>query len=244
MQEMSPQDLNFVLSRCPKDIRDLLKNNAGKLFLAGGFIRSTICGEKVSDIDLFGITRESLLAIAKDLTLFRNGRFFETKNAITVLSPPRFPVQFITRWLFSDAGTLIASFDFTVCQAVIWAEEKLVDAGETGEIKDKLYHFRSMVSDGFYPDLAAKRLVYTSPVREEEAGGSMVRAIKFIKKGYNIQAPSLAGVITRIVQRVDFNKVETEKEIAMIVTGLLREVDPLVVVDGVDFLDEHDVQEK
>ena len=239
--EMSQSDLNFVLSRCPSDIRKMLKDNAGKLFLAGGFIRSTICGEKVSDIDLFGVTKESLLGIAKDLALFRSGRFFETKNAITVLKPPRIPVQLITRWLFADAKPLIDSFDFTVCQAAIWAEEKIVDAGETGEIKDKMYQFHSLVSDGFYPDLAAKRLVYTFPVRDEEAGGSMLRAIKFIKRGYNIQAPSLAGVITRIAQKVDIGRVDSEANFALIVTGLLREVDPLTVIDGVDFLDEHEV---
>jgi len=226
--EMNSQDLNFVLSRCPKDIREMLRDNTGKLFLAGGFIRSTICGDKVSDIDLLGTTKEDLLRIAKDLTLLRKGRFFETKNAITVLSPPRFPVQFVHRWLFTEPEPLIKSFDFTVCQAVIWAEET---AG-------KKYKFKSLISDRFYPDLAAKRLVYTFPDRIEDAGGSLLRVIKFIKRGFNVQAPTLAGVIARIVGKIDF-RATTESEIATVISGLLREVDPLVVVDGVDFIDEH-----
>lgn len=34
---------------------------------------------------------------------------------------------------------------------------------------------------------------------------------------------------------------DTEQWTARVVTGLLREVDPLVVVDGMDFIDEHGV---
>ena len=230
---MSNRDLNFVLSRLPRDIIKLLKINAGNLFLAGGFIRATIAGEKVSDIDLFGISKDDLLRIAKDLTLERKGRYFTTNNAITVLSPPRYPVQFITRWLFSDAEKLVDSFDFTVCQAAIWAYKN--DDGKIG--------FRSLISESFYPDLAAQRLYYTFPVREEEAGGSLLRVIKFVKKGYNVQAPTLAGVISRIVSTIGNGAFE-EKCTAKIITGLLREVDPLTVIDGVDFVDEHEIIEE
>lgn len=244
MQTLTQSDLNFVLSRCPRDILKLLKANAGKLFLAGGFIRSTICGDKVSDLDLFGPTHDELLRVAKDLTLERKGRFFETKNAITVLAPPRFPVQFITRWCFIAPEKLIESFDFTVCQAVIWAE-RLADAifvvdGKT--TTKEQYRFHSMTSAAFYPDLAARRLVYTHPKREEEAGGSLMRVIKFVRKGYNVQAPTLAGVITRILLGLDLKTHIDEKWATTIITGLLREVDPLVLVDGAtDFVDEHEV---
>lgn len=234
MASLSKQDLNFVLSRCPRDVVKILKDNAGKLFLAGGFIRSTIAGEKVSDIDLFGGNADDLLRMAKDLTLDRKGRYFQTKNAITVLAPPRLPVQFITRWLFNSTDKLIDSFDFTVCQAVIWAEV------------DVVHHFYSSISDSFYPDLAARRMVYTFPDREEEAGGSLLRVIKMVKRGYTIQAPALAGVVTRLIRNVDFdNKFiqkgkDYEKQVARVITGLLRQVDPLTVIDGVDFVDEHE----
>ncbi len=245
--KLSNSDLNFVLSRCPRDILKLLRDNAGKLFLAGGFIRSTISGDKVSDIDLFGTTKDDLLRIAKDLTLERKGRYFQTDNAITVLSPPRFAVQFITRWLFTEAEPLITSFDFTVCQAVIWAES-LPDTTITVDGKPvvkKHCRFHSLISAAFYPDLAAKRLVYTFPQREEEAGGSLMRVIKFVKKGWNIQAPSLAGVIARIVSSLSTNELATggnrEFGAARVITGLLREVDPLTVIDGVDFVDEHEI---
>jgi len=258
MNILTASDLNFVLSRCPRDIVKLLKQNAGELFLAGGFIRATISGDKVSDIDLFGTSKEKLLQIAKDLTLERKGRYFSTDNAITVLAPPRFPVQFITRWVFpyeenhqhdgsSSAGKLIESFDFTVCQSVIWAEELTIDSPTEGKKTKHVFH--SLCSSHFYSDLAAKRLIYTFPQREEEAGGSLMRVIKFVKKGYNVQAPTLAGVMARIVckisldsrARLNSNGTLDEKWIAMVATGLLRQVDPLTVIDGVDFVDEHEV---
>jgi len=248
MQTLTPQDLNFVLSRCPKDILKLLMQNAGKLFLAGGFIRSTISGEKVSDIDLFGTGKDDLLRIAKDFTLERKGRYFSTDNAITVLSPPRFPVQFITRWLFAEPHKLVESFDFTVCQAVIWTETIAEIDVEEEDKKENKYRFYSLTSDTFYADLAARRLVYTSPPREEEVGGSFMRVIKMVKRGYNVQAPTLAGVISRIMSKLDVDSMKDkktgtidEKWCARIVTGLLRQVDPLTVVDGVDFVDEHEV---
>ena len=248
MQTLTQSDLNFVLSRCPRDILKLLKANPGKLFLAGGFIRATIAGEKVSDIDLFGQSIEDLERIAKDLTLERKGRYFKTDNAYTVLSPPRMPVQFITRWLFPDPDLCILSFDFTVCQAVIWTEKIDIEIADEPGIKKTKIIFHSRISDDFYRDLAARRLVYTFPKRDEEAGGSFLRVIKFIKRGYNIQAPSLAGVIARIVSKLDFDRIGVnipghmnESRAATVITGLLRQVDPLTVIDGVDFVDEHEV---
>lgn len=249
MNELTRSDLSFVLSRCPRDIVKLLKDNAGKLFIAGGFIRATIAGDKVSDIDLFGNSKDALSGIAKDLVYNRKGRYFATDNAITVLSPPRYPVQFITRWLFNTGGDLINSFDFTICQAVIYANSYVDSEGDTTK-----YHFQSMISDRFYSDLAARRLYYTHPVRDEDVGGSLLRVLKYIKKGYNIQAPSLAGVISRLTKEVDARRIEKaedvnemdgiqkEKWTARVITGLLREVDPLTIVDGVDFVDEHKVE--
>jgi hypothetical protein len=76
----------------------------------------------------------------------------------------------------------------------------------------------------------------------EDAGGSMLRVRKFLQRGYSIQSVSLAGVISRLVGKLDLqNKSYGEKEIARIITGLLREVDPLTVVDGVELVDEHEV---
>lgn len=230
MTELTATDLHFVVSRLPKDIRSLMQEHP--LIVAGGFIRETVSGGKVSDIDIFGASKEALELAAMYLTLNRKGRKFSTKNAITVLSPPRFPVQFITRWLFDTPTLCTESFDFTVCQAAVWHDH---------EAK----RFKSSIGENFYPDLAARRLTYTYPVRDEDAGGSMLRMRKFISRGYSVQAGSMAGIISRLVGKLRGREgfdLSNEKWVAKILTGLLREVDPLTVIDGIDFVDEHEIE--
>lgn len=233
MATLTPTDLNFVVRRIPQDIRMLLKDLP--LFLAGGFIRETIAGGDVKDIDLFGDTKMSLQSTAHVLASKRQTRPHETDNAITVLAPPRLPVQFITRWCFAKPEDVVASFDFTVCQAVVWYDRAT-------------HQWASLTGEQFYPDLAARRLVYTFPVREEEAGGSMMRVRKFLARGYNIQADSLGGVIARMAMKVRETDLplgrfdnDRERAFASVMSGLLREVDPLLVVDGLEPINEHEV---
>ena len=227
MNTLTSQDLRLCVSRIPKDVRELMAKY--KLMVGGGFIRSTIAGEKVNDIDLFGTDKQTLELAANHLRFQRNGRLHTTDNAFTVLSSSRIPIQFITKWLYNSAAEVCKDFDFTVCQAVI---EQVEGGG-----------WSSVCSDAFYPDLAAKRLVYTFPQREEAAGGSLLRVRKFLKRGYNIQAYSLAGVISRLVWKVDRSALadNSEQGLTKVLTGLLREVDPLVVVDGLDVVDEHEL---
>lgn len=224
MITLSPTDLQFVVRRLPKDLRDLMMTTP--LTVAGGFIRETIAGAgQVQDIDVFGPSKEILVAAATVLESARQGsRKFATKNAITLLHPPRLPIQFITRWLFADPKPLIASLDFTVCQAAIWYDRATCT-------------WCSMATPEFYPDLAARRLVYTCPQRDEEVGGSMLRVRKFLARGYNIQAQSLARVIARLASKVRSND---EDHTAFVLAGLLYEVDPLVMVDGLEPVDEHE----
>jgi len=227
MTTLTLADLNFVLSRLPKDVRSLMMDN--KIFCGGGFIRSIIANEKVNDIDLFGESKDSLSAIAYRFASDRKVKVHETDNALTLLCAPRLTVQFITRWVFDDAWKVSMSFDFTVCQAVIWYD---------GENKE----WKSAISDSFYSDLAARRLVYTCPERNEDAGGSILRVRKFLSRGYNIQAQSLARVIARLIMGVkDQGDFKDEKWLGTILTSLLREVDPLLVVDGVEIANEHEV---
>lgn len=232
MAELSKTDLHFMMSRIPKDVRELVKYH--KLFIAGGILRALVAGERPSDIDLFGESKDRLHFAALDLSTRRRGRLHETDNAFTVLSSPRMPVQFIHRWTYepgaAGAEKLLSEFDFTVCQAAIWWGED-----ET---------WRSVVSEAFYPDLAARRLVYTFPQREEDAGGSMLRVRKYLARGYTIQAGSLGGVIARLARAVKWGEVSDERFAAKVITGLLREVDPMTVVDGIDLVNEHEVEEK
>ena len=228
MNSLTEQDLHYVVRRLPKDIRDLLQKHT--LFIGGGFIRETIAGkDDVRDIDIFGTSKDALTAVAALLTAGRMGsKSHYTDNAVTVICPPRMPVQFITRWTFADSASLVASFDFTVCQAVIWFDR------DTRK-------WCSVTHDSFYADLAARRLVYTFPTRDEEAGGSLMRVVKFLKRGYTIQVASLAGVTARVMMKVrNSDLTSTEEGMARVITGLLHEVDPLLVVDGLEPINEHE----
>lgn len=224
--ELLREDLHRVVSHLPSDLIEQIKLTLS-VVVAGGFIRDLIAGERIRNIDVFGVTKETLSMVATNLKTIRNGRLHFTDNAITLLSPPRMPIQFITRWLFMSSADILASFDFTICQALVrWDTLNNKWMGECGSM--------------FYHDLASKRLRYTNPVREEEAGGSMLRVIKFVEKGYHISPESLGKVIGRLVGKVDFERLENGRtDIGSIITGLLREVDPLKIVDGVEMRDDH-----
>ena len=121
---------------------------------------------------------------------------------------------------------MVASFDFTVCQAAIGFRDG---------------RFYSEASEAFYVDLAARRLVYTSPKRDEEAGGSLMRVLKYVKRGHSIQAGALGAVIARLAVKLrESHLTETEEGVAQVLTGLLREVDPLLVVDGLDLVEDEE----
>jgi len=236
-------DLQLILLRCPKIVLTQLKENHGKVFLAGGAIRSTIAGEYINDFDLFVGSKEEAVKLAnamvkdKDRATKDNGLLpgiFESENAFTLIQyKPR--IQIIHRWTFTDPCQCILSFDFSVAQAAVWWQ---ADNEEKG-------HWESCVSEGFYQDLAAKRLIYSSPLRNEEAGGSLLRVLKFYQKGYRIPLDAFAKVIARLLSGVDpdnrafwlgeradgaalSNNESVEDYRAKILSGLLREVDPNV----------------
>ena len=234
--QLKEADLRFILSRVPKDLRTIMQEEV--LWLGGGLVRARIAGEKPSDIDFFVYSKEDADRIAYRIGRERkNSQVTSTENAITITNHPRLPVQIITRWLYGTAQEILESFDYTIAMAVIWFDQK-----------SKTWH--SLCHPDFYADLAAKRLVYTNPQRDEDAGGSLMRMRKFLYRGYNIQAPSMAGIIARVQSEAlrraldqvegDWAKIGEER-LHKIIIGLLREVDPLTLVDDMEAIDEHAV---
>lgn len=224
---LSVTDLRFVVSRIPRDVRDVM--HLYNLVLGGGFIRELIAGGEVRDIDLFGENKNVLRVALEALATLRSDKGYKTRihntdNADTLFTEGKLPVQTINRWLYENSDLVISSFDFTVCAAAVWQNH---DGTWT-----------STCHMDFYKDLAARRLVYTHPERNEDAGGSLLRAIKFVKRGYNIQMPSLAGVVARLSVGVRQNAMASDEEgLTKIYAGLLREVDPAIAVDGIDPID-------
>jgi hypothetical protein len=237
---LDPFDLQRIVKTLPSDIVKLLKESGGRVFLAGGFIRASIAGEKINDIDLWGSSKHHLGLLADALTSKRNGQghktiCMRTENAYTVLTQGRTPVQFITRWVFEEPEHCAESFDFSIASAAVWWNPTL-------EWREGPYPrvggWDSYCADSFYRDLASKSLVYMSPARNEDAGGSFMRLQKFMHKGYSISPGNLAKVVARLVSKVRFRESDSEEHTSQVILGLLREVDPLVVVDGVELRDE------
>ena len=239
---LTKNDVQFVVSRLPKDIREMMMKYP--LFLGGGFIRATIAGEVPSDIDLFGPSVKELETWANELCDSRgNGiRKIKTANAITLYNAPRMPVQFITRWVYDDAIKVAESFDFTIAQAVIWyCRSPLSNYNHVGPC------WLSFCHDEYYSDLAARRLVYTRPQRNEDAGGSILRVRKFLGRGYNIQPTALAYVLARLFAGIKTTRLLNmgdETAVSGVLEGLLRDVDPLTVIDGLVMPDEDPMTEQ
>lgn len=228
MRELSRHDLIQCVRRLPAAVRDLLKARPD-LMVAGGYIRACVAGEHVSDIDLMCPSKDAGAASALALSqTCGNVKIHTTENALTVKLRP-VPAQFITRWTFATPEAALASFDFTIACAAFWWDPKAGTAGA----------WCSMVHDDFYADLAGHRLVYLSPVREEEAGGSMLRILKFYQRGYRVPLDSLGAVMARLVRALDFKRAEDfadEARVGKVLTGLLREVDPNIDPDHISHL--------
>lgn len=225
--QIDKDDLRHVLRAMPKDARtlmiDLGKMERARIFLAGGAIRAIIAGEPVQDWDFLGATKNAVSEFIGTMKARRSGvpaRIHHTRNAETLLTLGHTTVQGITRWCYADPLNLLAEFDFTIAKAVIWY--------------DKGIGWRSECDDRFYSDLAAKRLTYANPMREEDAGGSMLRVLKFVRRGYSISPEDLAKVMGRMHAAYE---PRTGMTAAEVYAGLLRMVDPLGRIDGLDFDD-------
>ena len=222
MIQLNQHDLQWALTRLPAAVITALKANADRVFLAGGFIRAVVANEEVNDFDLFVPNFECASSLAMQLAEGDPKRIYKTDNAYTIRGY-KLPVQIIFRWTYESPLTCIESFDFTIAMAALyWSAE---GAGK----------WVGMAHDSFYADLAAKRLIYTSPMHNEDAGGSLLRVLKFYQRGYRIPLGSLGAVMSRLlrgVHRVNWEKRETmtpdewEAQMGHVLTGLLREVDP------------------
>lgn len=217
-------DIRWALNRVPKTIRDIIKEHP-EVVIAGGFIRSCIAREPIADIDLFIPSVDRIDGLIEKLRYRNNGshRIHKTENAITIHGY-QFPVQVITRWTYPNPQAVLDSFDYSIARAVLWYGSAT-----------KTWH--GECDPRFYADLAAKRLYYCAPQRTEDAGGSILRMLKFYQRGYTITLGSLAGVIARMLKGVpDVNWAkrgalpdgEFESQLSGVLLGLLREVDPLI----------------
>ena len=228
--ELHKRDLHWILRRIPKQVIEAMRDMfPGKAFLAGGFIRACVSGEQPADLDLFVPDGETAITLARVL-VGKDGKWWTSPNALTLrLDGLPFPVQIIHRWTYTCPEQLIESFDFTIAKSAVWFQK---DEARQPPLRSQLAGWQSLCHDDFYADLAGKKLVYTMPQRNEDAGGSMLRVLKFYQKGYRIPLDSLGAVMARMAVAVRpealQNPGSTPEEVwARVLTGLLHEVDPL-----------------
>lgn len=247
MQRLQWHDLQMCLCRAPRAVLEMMKEHGSNMICAGGFVRGCTSGETLNDMDIFSPNKSVSLLLAQLLhakTGGQKGNWYATDNAYTVHirghydNRPAMPVQFIHRWSYLAPGECLASFDFTIACAAFWYDRESAK-------------WTSLCDDRFYADLAAKRLVYRAPLRAEDAGGSMLRVLKFYQRGYRIPLDSLGAVVARLAVAVRWDELfnqgltepEIEAKVAKVITGLLREVDPNIDPNHIAHLLSESAQE-
>lgn len=187
-----------------------------RIYVGGGYLRSIVSGETVNDVDVFVNNVEDAETLANKLAFNKEKDIYKTDNAYTVRG--RTTIQIIHRWVFNSPEEVSNSFDFTCCCAVIYYNGT----------------WDSYCDNRFYIDLASKRIVYRNPIRNEDAGGSMLRVLKYYQKGYRIPLDSLGAVMARMVNAIRFDELpepvdaDFEPRIAKLLTAMLVEVDPAI----------------
>ncbi len=240
-QPMAWHDLQTCLRRAPVPLLAACKKFGNSLIVAGGYIRACASNEIVNDADCFAPSKDTAREIALYLASCNGEKFpvHETPNAFTILSY-RIPIQIIHRWVFNDITTCIESFDFTISRAGFWWKPSpavpFTNPDQTVTMVEQGGDWCGVVDSHFYQDLAAKRLIYCAPVRNEDAGGSLLRVLKYYQRGYRIPLDSYAAVISRLMMGVRTSYIEAHDEanwqvpVELKLTGeitrLLREVDP------------------
>lgn len=208
MRELKQEDLERAVDLLPQSL--MLSMQSDRVMVGGGFIRSIITGEPINDVDVFIPSYEKAVVLKDQVVeqLHRVGpTIIQTENAFTIKGA-EYPIQIIHRWTFDSPEQLINSFDFTMARAALYWDGQ----------------WKSLVDDDFYVDLAARRLCYRAPIRIEEAGGSMLRAVKFLMRGWRISPEHLACVMARACYGIDPSLPEAAMAIQL--NGRLREVDP------------------
>lgn len=186
--KLSIQDVFTITNRLPFAVQKVMMDPVLRAVLAGGYIRDIITGVEPKDIDLFARTEQHAQEIASDIAAAWGVQWTRTKNAYSIKKDGEPTVQVIHRWVFSEPEDVVKSFDFTICQAVVWYDEM---------------GWRSYADPAFEADARAKRLSYTAPDRLEDAGGSALRVLRFVSRGYSIEPSEYAKVMARVTSNGD-----------------------------------------
>lgn len=177
--KLDDYDVVWAKTRLPKKVVDRVikfAKDRKEIVIAGGFLRSMVAKEPVNDIDIFAQNAK----VAKHFAQGFDVKMHETQNAYSFTIDDA-KVQVIKKWVFDSVFNVLRHFDFTIAQAALYYDR--VAEEWTGN-----------VSDRFYTDLAARRLIYTDPLDPEPAS-SMLRMLKFTKLGYYAPTETIGKIV-------------------------------------------------
>jgi hypothetical protein len=223
---LTTDEVNRIVAELPDKVVRLMKKYPGEIRVGGGMPRSVLDDADIKDIDIFVSSRLNPKRIALEL-MDGTDEIRMTENALTIVSDSGFipPIQVIQRWQYDTLDQLLEAFDFTIAQIAISYNGFGAD-------------FIGACSEAFRADLKSKRLTYLSPIRDEVPGGSLLRVLKFHRRGYRINVAEYAKVITRMLRDVDWEEilrkypqssVPFDDEVCRIIESRLFEVDPNVL---------------
>lgn len=184
MLSLLPEHVDAAVAALPNPTILALRMYGRDVFVAGGFLRAVVARETISDVDLFIGAGAAFNTTELIQHININDAFdtHSTPNAMSIETDPC--TQVVLRSTYATPTKCIASFDFTICQAALWWHEGL------GK-------WETECTPSFYPDLAARRLRYTS-YKGPDASDPMntaIRVLKFYERGYVIDETSYRSII-------------------------------------------------
>ena len=153
------------------------------VYLAGGAITSIFTGQKVNDLDFYCSSaeeRDRLESLLKETYGYKVA--CDSANAVTLvkhLKKKSYVVQIIKRFYFDTPAECLKSFDFTVVQG-------LYDFGQG----------KFVVSDRYFKDLAARKLVYTNTSHYPIC--ALYRTKKYQQRGYSLSGATMIAIALAI----------------------------------------------
>jgi hypothetical protein len=197
----TPLDEDVVtkaVASLPDSLRTALRKNPlfhRTVFIAGGFM-ACIAGDgflnsSCTDIDCWTTNDRVSDDLSLELVKIHGDPVVVTDNAATFslseYSGHVDAIQVITKNHFDSPQIVMDNFDFSICSAAIWRD---------GEV------WRGLAHKDWLSDVMNKRLRYTQTRHDfgDMAHSSLIRSYKWTARGFEIDAFSLATILTMLPQ--------------------------------------------
>ena len=180
--------VDAIVTSLPEEVRAALMDSNGALCLAGGYIRDFMLGEEPKDIDIFGTCEGEVMHAVEQFDWDQHYTKKTQANSVafSCWNGQKKTVQFVTRSYYADHDALIRSFDFTICQVCVFYDGLPIRS------------WIGFCTEGYLHDFVERALVYTQPERDEDPAGSLLRVVRFLKRGFTISEEELSKVLARM----------------------------------------------